>query len=584
MILQANVAGQINIKKVLFFFFAEPIPSKRKMEALNALKVSGTKRLQAKKYIDAIQVFTSVIDQLSPSNDDESNLKSVCLLNRSACYIIQNDFAQATKDAEEAIKICQSRRDANHFEKSTPEALKNDILTHTFALANVRLGEINEAQLDNVNAFKYYSIAFKVEPEGEAKKSIRELLKKYNVPEIRTNDKDLEIFAKIRSSIHDEQSLIQNLAALMEQTALQNTIPQAIYNKIDQLKYPFLFYAILQLYNNVEMIVFQCMIILRTFCEHQMKSVWSEFLLIKEVMTKYANNKNIIVECIKFLRNSPNDKYQLFVKHDFLAPIAAALKLDLNEVEAESIFHLLYYIASSPSHVSRVADIGIMKDILQRRTIGALMLLSKLCQDPELLIEASENGANEWVLQMAHDHGCEHSAVMHAACVYYSRLLLNRKDEVNEAKKDEIAQMFDTFAPVVMKNAKSQEVVSSVFAAFALGVRFATEKVKQHKIVNLASVILSIYIKNPAISQNIVTFIYECADNGLVDDIKAVPAAVTTVMRAFTENPSAQTIVERAAAVAFLCDHENKDKLLGAALMQFPESKFLLDFKEKHSQ
>jgi hypothetical protein len=49
-------------------------------------------------------------------------------------------------------------------------------------------------------------------------------------------------------------------------------------------------------------------------------------------------------------------------------------------------------------------------------------------------------------------------------------------------------------------------------------------------------------------------------------------------MKALQEFPDHPPLVERAVTIAVLLDHQNKEKLMMAAMRQFPDSKLLKDF------
>jgi hypothetical protein len=97
----------------------------------------------------------------------------------------------------------------------------------------------------------------------------------------------------------------------------------------------------------------------------------------------------------------------------------------------------------------------------------------------------------------------------------------------------------------------------------------------------MASVLLSLHMRHPLAAQHIVTFLYECSQSGLMPELVEVAPLHGTVMKALTEWPSNQPIVERAVVLAVLFEHPQKETLFRAAMIQFPESDFLKWFLAK---
>jgi hypothetical protein len=76
-------------------------------------------------------------------------------------------------------------------------------------------------------------------------------------------------------------------------------------------------------------------------------------------------------------------------------------------------------------------------------------------------------------------------------------------------------------------------------------------------------------------AQNIIAFLWECAKAGLVPQLREVAPLLPTVMKALHEFPDCPSLVERAVGLAVRLGHQNRAKLVAAALNSFPESRFL---------
>ncbi|OHS95956.1 hypothetical protein TRFO_37894 [Tritrichomonas foetus] len=562
--------------KISHFLYSE-----KKMESFVTLKNSGIQRMNSKKYNDAIRDFTTVIDKLNPTTNEEAVLKGVCLLNRSSCNLLKDDFDSAIADANAVIEMYQNLRTDEQQKSMTPEQMRADPLTGVLSLAYIRRGEAFEARLEFLNAFHEYAASNTLQPDGESQRAMRSLLLKLNVPEINQKDKDLSHFAVLLLQFVNEPSLIVSLTNLTEYLSSAEIKPD-ILAKYDQNKCPNILYAISQLYIENEFIVIGCITSLRFLAERRLVSVWNGFLVVREIMSQWNRSENICGECLKLLQFAPTELYKFFVKDDFLTPISNSLRLKLTPQEVEIAFMLLYNIASSPSQIQFVVESGAVDHILAHKSLGSLMLLSKIAMVEDVLIQTHSSGGFDWIIEKVKENS-ERLDLVVAAAMIISRYLLHLEEE-SRPTKSEVGLMFDTFVPLVIKNSKDSEVVSSCFAAFALGAEFNAEKITELKLIRAASAILAIHIKRTTVAQNIVTFIYECAKNGLLNEIKETKPVLPTVMNALQENPTFQTIVERAVVLAAMCDHPNKETLMAAAMEKFPNSTFLLRFSVQNQK
>jgi hypothetical protein len=133
------------------------------------------------------------------------------------------------------------------------------------------------------------------------------------------------------------------------------------------------------------------------------------------------------------------------------------------------------------------------------------------------------------------------------------------------------------FALVTIRTtgAKNGGVVGNAFGVLALVVAVRPDKVGEHALIRIASLLLSVHVRAAVVTQNTVSFLYECSQAGLVQGLKDVKPVLPTVMTALQIWAEHEVIMERAVALAFLLEHHNGEKLLRAAVTQFPESRFL---------
>lgn len=556
------------------------------MDQFITLKNNGIKKMNAKKYNDAIRDFTKVVDELNPSKDEEAVLKGVCLLNRSLCHLAQDKYDEAISDANDVIQLYQSQRTEEQQKAMTPEEIKKDPLTGILSHAYIRRGEAYESQLQFLNAFHEYAASNILSQGGEAQKYLHNLLIKLNVPEINQKDKDLQPFSILLLQFLNEGELSIALTSLAGYLSNETVTPE-IFKKFDTSKCVNILFAIMQLYGDNEFIVINCVLSSRLLAQKGVVSAWSGILVIKDLMIHWSKSEKIIGECLKFLYLAPPELYKIMSNNDFILPICSAFSIDLQPDEFEYCYYLLYQLIHPANIHSVVSNTGVAQRILSHKTEGALMLMSKLAIDGDFLISNFSESGVSWILDLV-KKSPDNLELLIAASIVISKMLVFADDQDENQKiltDDDIGVIFDLYSPMTIKYSRNVDAVASFFALFALTTsrKCSIDLIKEKKLIRAASAILAMHIKSHiGTVQNIVSFFYESADNGLIDEIKETKAVLPTVMNALQQYPSYQPIVERATALAALCGHPNAEKLMKAACDQFPNSIFLLRFAKKH--
>lgn len=615
------------------------------MDSLNSIKAQGIKKIQSRKYNDAISDFTSVIDQIpQPEDDNQANLKSTCLINRASCNLMLLS-ASSNKSKEELISFVQKaiddsnqsiavlnqirKSDNDYFfdlvkEKKTDE-LKTDALTHLYALSNLRLGESYESLNECQKAFHHYSIAYNAEQfddknpnfnnNQEAKKAIREFLqKRYNVPDIKSNvsNSDFQDLVSMRQLITYKSEMSKSMTSFLSRIYAKQISAQTI-KKLETLKYLNLIYAVLHLYIDDQMILLQALAITRFICNMHFRSFYDHLFILKDVIKceLQKENPSMISECAKILALAPRDDHNALINNGFIPLCLRCLELGekIKDEDADYIFCFFFAISQTPSNLHYITvnydnngdkkgdeeeELDIVKYILTRKQMYGIMLLGKISQHGPALFQAEKLGAVDWLLQVLKgildvdvpDFVIQKRDIIFCAETYLSRLLLKRNEEENKAaekEKQEISKTVEILVPLLKKGSKSEDIVSVCFSYLAQATQYVPEKIKELHVVVLASLMLHLNMKCRPVVQNIVTFLYETADHAhLIDEIKGCKAAIPNVLNAVHDHARSQTIVERATALVFLCDHESKDKLLAAALEQYPKDEFIEKFLANH--
>ena len=545
------------------------------MQKLERTKEKGLKKLKQKSWKEAISEFTHVIDALpQPQADAEAVLKCECLIGRSTCKLAQGNKEDSLKDADAVIELYKQLRPEDKMKDATPEQLAADPLTTILARAYVRRGKVSEEAREFLNAFHEYAVGLVFDQKGEAQTATRDLLHKLSIPDLGQSDKDLQPFSVLLLAFCNEAELIVHLTSLLEY--LQKTeLSEELVKKFDSLQCQDLLYGLMQLYIENEFIVVATLAGIRMMGEKGVAHIFNGILVTRVAMITWSKSEKVMGEAIKLLRMSPPELYNVMGKADFIPLIVDALKLSLAEDEVESAFYIMFHVASHPSLLVQAAAEGVIDIILEKKTVGALMLLSKICMIPDIMKRIEEDGGIDWAVSMLKENPTK-LEVGHATTIILARSLLNPADPENKEKLKERGRVvFDIVTPFLLKNNKDDAVVADAFSAIALSTEHAPEKVKELKIVTAASAMLAIHMKNQSVAQNIIAFFYECTQAGLVDHLKEMRQVLPTAMKALQMYPQNEVLVERSVTIACILDHPNKDSLLKSASMQYPQSKLL---------
>ena len=545
------------------------------MQKLERTKDKGLKRLKQQNYKEALTELTSVIDALpSVEADPEAILKCECLIGRSACRLAQGNKEDALKDADEAIAIYKQLRPEGKMKDVTPEQLLADPFTPVLSRAYVRRGKIREESNEFLDAFHEYAVGLMFDQKGEAQTATRALLHKLSIPDLDQSDKDLQPFSVLLLAFCNEADLVVQLTALVEY--LQKTeLSQELVKKFDEHQCPNLLYGLMQLYIENDFIVVASLTAIRIMGEKGVHHIFDGILVTRIAMITWSKDEKVMGEAIKLLRMSPPELFNIMAKADFIPLIVDAMKLPLTDEEIESAFFIIFRVASHPSLLVQAAAEGVIDVILEKKTVSALMLLSKICMIPDIMQRIEEDGGIDWAISMMKENP-DKGDIGHATIVILARSLLNPADPNNKEKLQERGRIvFDVVTPFLLKKNKDPAVVADAFSAIALATEHAPEKVKELKLATAASAMLAIHMREAKVVQNIIAFFYECTQAGLVDYLKEMKQVLPTAMKALQAYADNEIIVERAVTVAVILDHPNKENLLQSASMQYPQSKLL---------
>lgn len=545
------------------------------MEKLKRTRDTGLKREHQKRYDEAITEFKKVIEAYpEPANENEVLLKGICLTHRASCYLHKEKLDEAQADTDAAIQLYKKHRP--NFESLSPDQLKEDQLTPVLAEGLIRNGQILEARNLFLKALLQYSNSEAFLQDSEAKNYINALFNKVGIPEISSKDADLMPFTEILMHILIDVNLLAALNKLLSYLK-EGPISRPLADKFEETNCTDIIYGVMNLYYESETIINICILILTQLADSNVRTVWNGFNYIRLILDVWNPSRQIVGNCTRLLRTAPQEVFRHIAENDLIGPLINAFKHNLDDEEIDNIFYVIYNVACNPSQIHYAAHKGIMDVINHNRSPGALMLLSKICMMNPILEEADMKGLIDWAFEFLPQNSDREEIVI-ATSILLSRSVLNEKENEKEKNHNRAMKIFDLLAPAVMKHSKSIEVIANAFATFALATRNAPEKIPDSRLIRLSSVLLAVNIAHQTIAQNIISFLYECATNGLEKQIMEIQSVVPTAMKVLQQYPTNQLIVERAVILAHACNHPNKKDLINAALQQFPTSKIIVEY------
>ena len=538
------------------------------MEEFVRLKDHGIEKMNKSKFEQAKKDFLEVIQRIPTNTDEEIVLKCISYLNLSMCNMFTKKIDSALENANAVITLYKEKRPNTEAEVVKNDTLQTDPLIPVLAMAYLRRGQVFELQGKLLDALQEYSISSSLKMDEEAQKGMKHVLQSVGIPEIEQTDDDLRPYGMLLLHFLNELELMAALTELMNYLK-ETTLSEELVKKFNESGASRILIGALQLYIEREPIVVGCLTAMRMGAEKGILDCFNGFMVIRVVMEHWKQNKNVIGDALLLLRLAPNQLFPYLTRADFIPPICAALELDLNEEEIDSVFFLLYSVSQTESQLTQITSEGILDQIFERKSDAAFMLLSKLLILTDVCQRAMQENAVDWIIEYINS---QEPILITAGLLALAELLLTSNIKLPDNKYKEL---FPMVWKIVRDNTKDKEITSNGFATLALIVPYTKETITELKAIKVASVILAIHTNDAKVAQNIVTFIFNCADNGLLNEVLETRAALPTVLKVLTTFPKEQTIVERSIGLSILCDHPNKVKLLQAGLLEFPDSEFL---------
>ena len=537
------------------------------MEGFVKLKDEGLALMNEGKFKEAIRKFSEIISHIPSETDEQVVLKCVSLMNRSMCRLLTKRADKALTDANSIIEIYKEKRpDDEKTVATNPEKVQNDPLIPVLAMAYLRRGQVFESRAEIYDALQEYALSCSLRMDEETQDAMKRIMRRIGIPEIEQTDEDLRPFGMLLLHFLNELNFLAAVTELMKY--LQETnLSTELVQKFNETGVGRILIGALQVYMEKEMVVVGCLTALRMLAEKGVGDVFNGFPVIRVVLDKWKENKNVVGSGIRLISMAPPELAMHLARMDYITPVCDALEMELSDEEFEACFFVLFQLAQTVPIVTQIASENIVEKIFDKRSDSSFMLLTKLTQLKDVAVQAEVAGVVPWAFEKlaSQDQNIVAGALLVLASVFASA----------DVKPEVAVEAFDKIVPLIRAATKDNEIVGNGYAALAMCVSKAPQKVTEHQLVRASSAILAIHQNEAIVAQNIVTFLYEVAEAGLVAEINETRAVLPTVMNVLKAFPQVQPIVERAVALAVHCNHPNKDELIKAGIAEFPDSKIL---------
>jgi hypothetical protein len=367
--------------------------------------------------------------------------------------------------------------------------------------------------------------------------------------------------------ILNELGLIAAVTSVME-FLNQGGLSEALVRKFNETGVGRIFIGVMQLYVDHEVIVVACLTTIRMLAEKGVGDVFNGFPVVRLIMDHWKGNVAVVGSALRFISLSPIELWGHLARADFVTPACDALGLDMTDEDFESAFYVLFQLAVTPQVLVQISAEGIADRIFEKRSDSAFMLLTKLTELPDFANAVEAQGVLPWAFEKLASTDLN---IVEGALAVIAHVL----GAMQEIDNDLALRAIDAIVPIVMGASKNAEIVANAFAVLTLIAENVVEKVTQLRLIRLASTLLAVHRIDVRACQNLVAFLFECARAGLVQEIQDIKVVVPTVIKTSQAFATNQALVERAVALAVMCDHPEKAQLLAAALERFPESKRL---------
>jgi len=528
------------------------------METFVFRKENGSQLMKSGQYNESIDEFTYVIDNIAGRDEDCLYMISICLLNRSSCYLFQENANKSIEDAEKLIKI---------INELDSEVSNSNRITAALGLAYIRLGEAYEYLNDFLLSIRNYLHSIAIIPSGGGKEAISRIKIQLGLSEEDYKDEKLKLFNDIKNKIEDE-SIITNCLSSLYQEIEDNILDEERLSLYISNHVHIVLYAIIHVYLSNEIIVNICIVIIRNYASKGFRDIFDGLPVIKNVYEKWEKNQSIVGDLIRLLHITPDDMYQDLIEYEFSYHILSSFKLGLSVEEADFAFLILFHLLKTPSMIAEAENYCILDFITKYKTKSSIILLSRMCSVDEICEIAYRKNILEYTFTILSKVTEEHMVII-PTIITIARIVLRLPNGIVEKSKDIVGHIM----PVVLKHSRIHDIISNGFAILSVCTELNPNAIIESRAIQASSILLAMNITEVRVVQSILAFLVSCSRNGLSENINQLPTLLTTVLTAFSQNISNLEIVERSVLLVVNCSHPKSNEFLMLGMKMYPSSK-----------
>lgn len=546
------------------------------MEEVKQILTKGAELIDKKEYVEANKLFTEGLSKIEGNKNENLEYKKLyyeLLLKRSFNSFLQENYDIAEDDVNIILKSCAETQE---------DPKEKELQIQTLSTAHFRLGQINELRGNLLTCLREYDLSVSLVPDGEGKASLSRVYTDIGLPPI-SDAPEMAPFLKIsKCLLKDENELLEALTDSLKYIKT-STFDAATFSTVGGCR---IYFSVMQVYMKAPAILGACIQCLTVLAQKGAQDVYSGYPLIKHVFDfAVINNRPLFALLIQLIKYTPPRLLMYMDKLDFIDPLCDGLTLDLNDEETETVMYLIFHMADKDEQIQKVHNEGVTEICLKKRNNGSFMLLSKLCFVEEACKLAVKEGIIDWTIQfLSNDKSEVHLLLASLTILPEALKVAQNNNNDNNNNDNSFNEMIQKIVPLVVKcilsHTKEVVIVSNGFNVLTFCLPFAKQEIIQLKVIQAASVLLSVHNDDAKTAATIIEFLFDCCEVLGPEEVKKVRPVLQTAMKALNTHANNPLVVEYGAGLAVYLDHHRMNELLQAAMEVCPKSDILKRMKE----
>jgi tetratricopeptide (TPR) repeat protein len=550
-------------------------------EGLKRRSEFAASKIRNRDYSHAIEDLTHIVDNLIADNDQRAVLKMSSFNNRALCFLELGDTESCRHDASLSLALFESMRPQELDRRKAPR--KNDPLRPQLHFAFARLGQAYEGEGAALDAIANYRRAIDAHPRGPAQDLLDSCYLSYGIPHIDISNPTLRPYTNILEAMGSADDLSRAFHEIVTHVNA-NPLDEATVQMLNRHKIPQLFLGVINFQLESELCVDIGLTLACYFMWRGGDTVWLNHKVIGTILTNFPTNLTIMLDCLHILSCLPQTLNSYFARREYLEVYLKMFQLDLEDNDIMEVFAILYRALSvDESAIGFVKGTDLFDQVLRYRNPNALMVMTRMSKDPDVARRIRDSEAVDWMFELLANPDTN-SVLIESVVVTFSYIshLTDVGADVDWDGEKLARQIFESLVPICRSYYKTNlDIVVRAFQVFTDVLKNAHEKAAEMKVIALASVLLILFIDQLELVLVDVTFLWACADQGLIAELRQVERALPNMMKALEKYTLNQWIVERCIGFAVLMDHPKRMEQLQYGLRQFPNSTFLKDLTKR---